>query len=254
MDERVAIVTGGSSGIGRETCIALGEIGVRVVAVGRDFERLTATVERVRKSRAKQDDVAVGLALDVRVPDDMQRMADETVRRLGRIDILVSCAGLLRPAGVGVRAFDKIPLDEWRTVLDTNLSGTFFSNRAVLPHMMNRRSGDIINVSSKSGRKGLAFDGPYCASKFGVIGLTQALAEEVRRYGIRVQAVLPGTFETQVWTQRGLLPPPRHLPPGRRVADWIVHLLNQPMDTVVEAPMIEPAQTPARSGWLGQAS
>ena len=108
------------------------------------------------------------------------------VARFGAIDALVCAAGILRTGGQP-RPVSDTSFDEWRTVIDVNLTGTFLSNRAVLPAMLQRSAGDIINISSTSGRQGRPFDAAYCASKFGVVGFSELLAEEVGRLGIRVQ-------------------------------------------------------------------
>ena len=181
-------------------------------------------------------------------------MAARTLERWGRIDMLVNSAGLLRPATGGLQGIVQTPVEEWDEVIDINLKGTFLTNRAVLPAMIEQRGGDIVNLSSKSGRRGLAFDAPYCASKFGVIGLTEAIAEEVREYGVRVQVLLPSTFQTGVWSQAGPLPEPTGLPPPERVADAILFMLSMPADAVLPSPIVEPLGTSAESGWRGGAS
>jgi NAD(P)-dependent dehydrogenase (short-subunit alcohol dehydrogenase family) len=247
---RVAIVTGASSGIGRDTCVALARAGATVVAVGRDVARLAATA-------ALMHDCGVAvpppmcLALDVRSEADMQRMASVTLERFGRIDILVHSAGVLRAAGASLRTLAQMPTPEWDEVVDVNLRGTFLANRAVLPAMLAARSGDIINLSSKSGRAGIAFDSPYCASKFGVIGLSEAIAEEVRTAGVRVQVLLPGKFATEVLQQMGPLPQPEDIPPGERVARAILWLLALPAEARLLSPVIEPFDRQAVPTWTG---
>ena len=110
---------------------------------------------------------------------------------------------------------ERLPVAEWDLVVETNLRGVFLSNQAVLPAMLAQRRGVIVNLSSTSGKRGLADDAAYCASKFGVIGFSESLAEEVGPRGIRVQVVLPGPVDTPFWDQNGPLPKPaRILPPG----------------------------------------
>lgn len=248
---QVAIVTGGSAGIGRDVCARLAARGARLAVVGRDPDRLEQVRrECIENGGAEPGDVLT-LRLDVRSASDMAEMAARTRERFDRIDILVHSAGVLRPAGAGLMRLDQTPPEIWDEVVCTNLRGTYLANRAVLPMMIEQRSGDILNLSSKSGRRGLAFDAPYCASKFGVIGLTEALAEEVKSYGVRVQALCPGTFETGVWGQAGPLPRPGNLPPSSRVADAIVFLLSLPRDACVPSHDIEPAYSLAETGWRG---
>lgn len=248
---RVAIVTGGSAGIGLETCLALAREGARLVIVGRSRERLAEAAAAAAAAAPAGAPRPLTLSLEVQSEADMRRMADETLAAYGRIDILVHSAGILRAPGAMLRMVAQMPTADWDQVLDTNLRGTFLANRAVLGPMIRQRSGDIVNLSSMSGRMGLAFDAPYCASKFGVCGLTEALADEVRSYGVRVQTLLPGTFETGVWTQAGPLPAPKNLPPARRVADAIVQLLALPEDVQWGAPIIEPRYSEASVGWRG---
>jgi NAD(P)-dependent dehydrogenase (short-subunit alcohol dehydrogenase family) len=191
------------------------------------------------------------LSLDLRQADDAARMAAATLERWERVDILVHSAGILRPPGSRLQRCDETEVEDWELVIDTNLKSTFLTNRAVLPHMIEQGRGDIMNLSSKSGRRGLAFDAPYCASKFGVIGLSEAIAEEVRSFGVRVQTLLPGTFDTDIWNQAGPLGKPLGLPPAARVAESILLMITLPPDTCVWSPLVEPLVSEAESGWRG---
>ncbi|MBA3015707.1 MAG: SDR family oxidoreductase [Proteobacteria bacterium] len=235
---QVAIITGGSIGIGYCTAVALARAGVKVVLVSRDQDRVDGAVAELLQDSVEAE--ALGLALDVKNPTDMETMAMLTMERFGRIDILITAAGVLR-VGSGVpRTLAQMPVTEWDDVLTTNLRGVFLANRAVIPAMLRQRAGQIVNLSSTSGRKGLAFDAAYCASKFGVIGLTESLAEELRTSGIRVHSLLPGAIDTGMWDQNGPLPPPEDLLPPERVAACIHALLLLPEDVVFDAPVIEP--------------
>ncbi|MCE9659330.1 MAG: SDR family oxidoreductase [Burkholderiales bacterium] len=242
---RVAIVTGASSGIGRDTCVSLARAGAIPVLVGRDAGRLAATADAVVEAGMA---APLLLPLDVRVENDMARMAAATLERHGRIDILVHAAGILRAAGSTLRTVAQLSCDEWDEVVDTNLRGTYFANRAVLPAMLQAGRGDILNVSSKSGRQGIAFDAPYCASKFGVIGFSESLAEEVAGAGVRVQVMAPGRFATEVLRQTGPLPTPGGIPPGSRVADVIVWMLSMPADVRMACPILEGVGANAAAG------
>lgn len=245
LKDHVAIVTGGSIGIGYDTCKALILAGAHVVAVGRNEDRLAgviAELEELAANRCK----ALGLSLDVRDEKDMESMARSTLDEFGHIDSLIASAGILRAGEGRLSKFEVMSVEEWDEVVDTNLKGVFLANRAVLPAMMKQRSGDIINLSSTSGRKGYAYDSAYCASKFGVIGLSEALAEEVRNYGIRVQSLLPGAINTGMWDQNGPLPQPAAILPVARVGAMIVEMLCLPEDTILYSPVIEPFK-----GWAG---
>ena len=245
---RVAIVTGASSGIGRAVCVELARAGAHIVVVGRDAQRLAAAAALVAEAGGGRSQALV-LSLDVRSEPDMQAMAERTLERFGRIDILVNSAGILRAPGATLRTVAGMPTREWDEVLDINLRGTFLSNRAVLPAMLAAGGGDILNLSSKSGKTGLAFDAPYCASKFGVMGLTESLAEEVRHDGVRVQVLSPGKFATEVLAQTGPMPQPEDIPPPERVAAAIRWMLEMPPDTRLLSPVIEPFERLGGAGW-----
>lgn len=243
---QVAIVTGGSGGIGRATCVALADEGATVVVVD-VTEAGAREVSEALSTRAAAGS-HLGLALDVRREADMGAMAETALERFGRVDILVAAAGILRPKGMPPRLLAQMQPDEWDAVIDTNLRGVFLSNRAVLPAMIRQRAGQIVNVSSVQGRQGRAYDSAYCASKFGVIGLTESLAEEVRADGIRVHVVLPDAVETSMWEQNGPIGRPPNLLPPSRVADFIVYLLTLPDDTVLVGPVIAPVSRRRRAG------
>jgi NAD(P)-dependent dehydrogenase (short-subunit alcohol dehydrogenase family) len=242
----VAIVTGGTGGIGRATVAALIQEGAHVAVVGRTPDRVDLAVAELKAGRAGADAPEVfGLALDVRSENDMEAMARKTIDRFGRIDILVTCAGLGRPsqAGQGGIPFPvaQLPVEAWDEMIDTNLKGIFLSNRAVLETMMARRRGQIINISSARGAvSGQPYAAAYCASKFGLMGLTEALAEEVRAYGIRVQTLLPDAVHTPLLSGTTLAPGPGDALPAPTVADFIVTMLTLPEDTILVNPLIAP--------------
>ena len=239
LQSRVAIVTGGASGIGQATCYVFAREGAQVVAVDFNPERLEETLAELNRLNPIEGG-HLALCLDVSNEDDMSSMADQALDKFGNIDILVASAGILRGTGQPPQPLIRISTEEWDQVLDTNLKGMFLSNRSVLPAMMKRRQGNIINLSSVSGKQGRAFDAPYCASKFGVIGMSESLAEEVRNSGIRVQIVIPDAVDTPIWDQNGPVPrPPNALAP-ERVADLILYLVTQPSDTMVTGAIIAP--------------
>ncbi len=247
----VAVVTGGSNGIGRAVCVALQRGGASVVIVGRTRANLAETLAQLEAFPSPR----LGLVLDVRREADMAAMAERTLERFGRIDMLVASAGILRARGGRAAMLKDQTVAEWDEVIETNLRGTFLSNRAVLPAMVKQRGGQIINVSSTSGRQGLAYDSAYCASKFGVIGLTEALAEEVRQYNIRVQVILPDAIDTPIWQQNRPLPVARQRLPVERVAEFIVMMLTLPEDTVILSPALAPFwyRKRALAGTVGRA-
>ena len=172
LDGKVAVVTGASRGIGAATVRVLTQGGARVAGCARHAE-------------------ADVLACDVSKPADVDRFVAEVLRRFGTPDVLVNNAGIVERARLS-----EMSVPAWDAVVDANLKGTFLVTRGFLPGMRSRRSGRIINVASISGRKGTAGLTAYCAAKHGVVGLTRALAEELRQDGIAVNAVCPGSVDT----------------------------------------------------------
>ena len=171
---KTAVVTGASRGIGRAIAAALAGAGARVAGC----------------ARHAADGV---VACDVGRADEVARFSEDVLRRFGPPDVVVNNAGVV------VRGrLDVLGLDAWDAVLDSNLKGTFLVTRAFLPAMRARRQGRIVNIASISGRQGTAELVAYCAAKHGVVGLTRALAEEVRDDGIAVNAVCPGSVDTEM--------------------------------------------------------
>ncbi len=181
--EKVAVITGSSSGIGKAIALRFGEEGARVVASARR-ERLCEEVAAHIRQRGGE---AVAIPTDVADDSQVERLIAETVRRFGRLDILVNNAGIGggdRIAETSTKAFDD--------VMATNLRGTFLCSRAGFRAMQKSGGGIIINMSSVCGVDAWAGTGAYSASKYGIMGLTKALADEGRQYGIKASAICPG--------------------------------------------------------------
>jgi 3-oxoacyl-[acyl-carrier protein] reductase len=245
----VAVVTGGSSGIGQAVALTLARRGYRLAIVGRTPARLEQTLELLgaaSESIGQSDARHLALNLDVDVEADMQSMAERTVERFGRIDVLVASAGLGKHAEserLMPHPTARLPLAEWNHVLGVNLRGVFLSNRAVLPSMRAQGAGHIINVCSSTtprGLRGTPFGPAYCASKFGVVGFTEALAAEVAGQGIRVQAIFPGPVTTPLVDQTLLARPFGGAISAEAFADAIVALLETPRDTILIHPHVLP--------------
>jgi NAD(P)-dependent dehydrogenase (short-subunit alcohol dehydrogenase family) len=207
--------------------------------------RVQETVEEIERHEGTP--TSIGLALDICREDEIERMARQALEMFGQIDILIACAGTLRGVRGWPRQLVDLSAEEWDEVLNINLKGVFLSNRAVLPTMIRQRRGNIINVSSTSGLKGLAYDSAYSASKFGVIGLSEAVAEEVRQFGVRVQVLLPGAVDTPMWRQGDAIPHLDRALPGERIADIILYMLTLPEDTVLSGVSITPLQVLERN-------
>ncbi len=235
LNGQVAIVTGGTGGIGKATCMALVKEGINLVIVDIDKVRIDELIveldEKVNDSATLE--APLGLALNVRKEQDMNEMVQQTIDRFGRIDILVHCAAILRGKGSGPKFLHQIATEEWDEVIETNLKGTFLCNRAVLNKMIQQKKGLIINFSSTSGIKGRAFDSVYCASKFGVVGLSEALAEEVRQYGIKVQLVMPDAVDTPIWEQNGPIRAPKDSLQPDSISNLVRYLVSLPDDTIL---------------------
>ena len=189
---RVAIVTGGNGGIGFGMAKGLAKAGARVVVAARNEQKSSAAV---RELKALGSD-AFALAVDVTDEGAVQTMVDETVRRCGRLDILVNNAGIniRKPA-------HEMPLDDWKQVIDTNLTSVFVCARAVYPHMKRGGGGKIINIGSMLSIFGASFAPAYGASKGGLVQLTKSLAVTWAPERIQVNAILPGWIDTDL-TQR----------------------------------------------------
>lgn len=244
---KVAIVTGGSSGIGQATCVALSKEGYHVAVVGTNSERINETLNLLHTPVLnKLHSSHLGLVLDVTKETDMQAMVSKTVEHFGRIDILVASAGLGKRAGSNrliPYPTASLPLEEWNEILNVNLTGVFLSNRAVLPIMMTQSVGHIINICSSTtsyGLRGQPYAPAYCASKFGVQGFTESLAEEVRSYGIRVQALFPGYVKTPLVAETTLANIYGGSMSADNVAASITYLVTQTMDMVVLHPHLIP--------------
>jgi NAD(P)-dependent dehydrogenase (short-subunit alcohol dehydrogenase family) len=184
----VALVTGGSRGIGRAIALRLASLGAAVAICGRDTAALQSSEAALRASAV----AAFSCIADVTRAADAERLAAESQAALGPITILVNNAGI----GLFGPAHERTE-DEWDRVLDTNLKGVFLVSRAVVPTMIARRKGHILNISSLAGKNTFPNGGLYCASKWGLQGLSGCMAEDLREYGIRVSTVCPGSVATE---------------------------------------------------------
>jgi 3-oxoacyl-[acyl-carrier protein] reductase len=191
-ENQVAVVTGAGRGIGHAIALRLAKEGARVASVSRTESNAQKTADEINSLRA---DAAKAYAVDVADQAAVQKAAAEIFEQFGRVDILVNNAGVTRD-GLSMR----MSMDDWDTVLNTNLKGAFNFTQAVMRPMIKQRSGRIINISSIAGLTGNAGQANYAASKAGLIGLTKTLARELASRGITVNAVAPGLIETDMTT------------------------------------------------------
>jgi 3-oxoacyl-[acyl-carrier protein] reductase len=187
LDGKVAIITGASRGIGLAVAHRLGTLGAKLSLCARDAKRLEAAADELRPAAAG---VFVA-AVDVTHSDQIVAFVQNTEKTLGSVDILVNNAGIgyFGPTHEATEA-------NWDSILDTNLKSVFLASKAVAPAMIARRGGHIINIASLAGKNAFAGGGIYCASKWGLLGLTECMAEDLRGHGIRVSAICPGSVAT----------------------------------------------------------
>jgi 3-oxoacyl-[acyl-carrier protein] reductase len=190
LQDRIALITGAARGVGRAIALALADAGADVAVndlqAGTELDAVVREV--VQRGRQAQPVVA-----NVAVPEDVERMVATVLAHFGRIDILVNNAGIMTEI-----PFLELTIEQWDQVVDVDLRGVFLCTHAVLPHMVERRRGVVINISSQLGQKGAPALAHYCAAKGGVLALTRALAREFGPYGIRVNAVAPGPLDTEM--------------------------------------------------------
>ncbi len=194
----VALVTGATEGIGRATALALGRAGYAVGVTARTEAKLTQLLAELGAAGIG----AAGLPADVGENGAVGRMYDHVTRRLGPVDVLVNNAGVAIP-----KPFLDLTLEEWDRTFATNVRSLFLVTRLVLPSMRERRQGDIVNIASLAGKNGSANLVAYSASKHAVLGFSRSLMLEVRREGIRVIAICPGSVDTPLLRGQSVMTP-----------------------------------------------
>jgi 3-oxoacyl-[acyl-carrier protein] reductase len=197
---KVALITGASRGLGRAFAEGMAEYGADVACVGRDDSKLAETL----KSLSKYSHKAIAIKADVTQEDDVRKMVDETVRKLGKIDIFINNAGVTSPA----KKIHEFPTADWDRIINTNLRGQFLGLKYVVPVMIKQKGGSIINISSIAGlRAEMPEVAPaaYGASKAAIINLTQVAAMEYAQDGIRVNVIAPGMHETELGSPKNVV-------------------------------------------------
>ncbi|CAN5851349.1 3-ketoacyl-ACP reductase [soil metagenome] len=228
-----ALVTGATHGIGRATAFALGRAGYRVGVCARTGGKVESLVAELRAAGIE----AAGRPADVADPVAVSGVVDHISRTLGEIGVLVNNAGVLI-----ARPIEELTLEDWDATMATNLRGLFLMTRAVLPPMRARNRGDIVNVASLSARSGFAGGSAYAASKHAVLGFGRSLMLELRKEGIRVVTVCPGSVDTGMLRDQPMLPsnPDRILRP-EDVAETILHSLRLPERALVSEIDLRPS-------------
>ncbi len=186
---KVALVTGASSGIGEATALCLAEAGAAVAMSARRAERLSGLVEKIEAAGGK----AIAIPGDMMVEADAKKAVEETVARLGSVDILINSAGVMQAGGI-----EGCDTDLYKKVMDINLMATVYTCAAAVPHMLQKGEGDIITISSLAGRKGGPMTNAYSASKHAVNSMTDGMRQELGDRNIRVTTLMPGATETEV--------------------------------------------------------
>lgn len=232
LDGKVALITGANRGIGLAIAYRLAALGVSLSLTARDGNRLEA-VARELQSGTK----VVATPADLTSPSDVASLVPKTERALGSIDILVNNAGV----GSFAPIHDASEA-EWDSMLDTNLKAVFLLTKAVAPEMIRRKTGHIVNIASLAGKNAFAGGAVYCASKWGLLGLTQCAAEDLRAYGIRVSAVCPGSVATE-FSPHGKKDPSKMLQ-AEDVARAVEAIVTQAPQSFISEISLRPTQKP----------
>lgn len=228
LQNKVAIITGSSRGIGQATAQLFAQEGAKVVLTSPDQLELQDTVQRIIGAGGK----ALGIPGDVSKSDDVKCTIKETLEEWGKIDILVNNAGIAFR-----RSLEETTEQDWDRLMTINLKGIFLFSKLALPLLL-KTKGVIVNLASVAGKKGWALYSAYCTSKFGVIGLTQSLAEELKELGVRVYAICPGGVDTTLHREVYHYINPQKLLKPQEVAQKILELVatntKYPTGSIVE--------------------
>jgi 3-oxoacyl-[acyl-carrier protein] reductase len=236
LHRRVALVTGAGRGIGKAVSVSLAKAGCRVVLAARTREQ----IEAVQKEILSQGGEALAIPTDLTVDEDIQRLVEASQSKWGVVDILINNAGWGKRAPVVGAS-----LTDWDQTFRLNLRAPMVLAKALLPNMIAKREGAVINIGSVSGKTGEANGAAYSASKFGLIGFTESLYEEVREHGIKVAVILPGFVDTP------LIPPNRQLERSKMIqaddiAQTVLFVLTSPATCCPVEITVRPQRTPYR--------
>jgi NAD(P)-dependent dehydrogenase (short-subunit alcohol dehydrogenase family) len=233
LDGKVALITGASRGIGLAIARSLAAMGAKLGLCARDPER----VNSVAAEFERQGSPVVAVPGDLARPSDIAPIVQKTEQSFGSIEILMNNAGIgyFGPTHKASEA-------NWDAVLDTNLKSVFLLSRAVAPGMIARRGGHIVNIASLAGKNAFAGGGIYCASKWGLLGLTECMAEDLRPHGIRVSAVCPGSVATDFSLQSRK--DPQKMLQAEDVAHAVAMVLTQASQSFISEVLLRPTRKP----------
>lgn len=228
---KVAVITGGGSGIGLALAHTFAASGYSVLITGRDAKRLQDAAAQI--SGGKQQ--ITGIPCDVRDPASVEELFQKIGEHYSTIDVLINNAGVAH----ALAPVDQLPVETWKEVIDTNLTGTYLITRAALPLM--HAGATIVNNLSVAALQPFAGMSAYNASKFGALGFTHALREDLRKRGIRVVALLPGATDTDIWSQFWPTAPKEKMISAETVAQAVLNAVSLPANTTIEEIRIGPA-------------
>jgi 3-oxoacyl-[acyl-carrier protein] reductase len=230
---QVALVTGASRGIGLAIARRLGQMGARVSLCARNAANLEHAASSLRSAGIR----VLALPADVTRGDEITALISETQRALGPIDILVN------NAGIGIFGpFQEQRETDWNAILDTNLKSVFLASRAVAPEMIRRKTGHIINIGSLAGKSTFANGAIYCASKWGLLGLSGCMAEDLRAHGIRVSVICPGSVATEFSPHAGK--DPSKMLQAEDVAHAVAAVVTQTPGSFISEVHMRPTRKP----------
>ena len=238
LKDKVAVVTGGTRGIGYSVAQALMAEGAKVFICGRDPEFLKSAV---RNLDSKANGCVDGMVADVRHYDHCRKLIHGAAERFGGIDILVNNAGI----GV-MKPVDQLTPEDWDATIETNLSGVFYCCREAIPLMRQRGGGYIFNISSLAGVNAFAGGSAYNASKFGLNGFSEAMMQDVRYDGIRVSYIMPGSVDTDFGTVPGTKPRATWKLIGEDIAKAVIDLYRFPTRALASRIEMRPSQPPRK--------
>ena len=234
LENKVAIVTGGGRGIGKATALALAREKVNVVVVSRTLSEIEAAANEIRKN----DHEALAIAANVSQKSSVDSMVNQTLKRFGKIDILVNSAGVAIHNPI-----PKIREEDWDLTIAVNLKGVFLCTQAVFSHMCSQGYGHIVNVSSAAGKHGGTNFGAYAASKFGAMGFTESTYNEGIQYGVKATAICPGPVDTKLRRDSHKEDLTKIMLP-EDIADVILFIISQPArahitEVVISVPLFK---------------